>query len=125
MSGKTRCAERRSCPGSAFIADFTKEIVAPSHILFSFDAFGGAAVNHPKHPTSLIATSHDNLHGISGRAKNGADLRDVTQSGQDVDGVSILQDQHKGVSGAQGLGVAESGRAQGLVIAFTASQTRA
>jgi hypothetical protein len=102
----------------SLITDLAEKVVPPCDILLSFDPFGRAAVNDAKHTAALLTLSNDNFDGIRGRAEYRAHFGHVSNRVHHIDGVRILQHQHKGVATGKRLGVADSDVSKRLVVSF-------
>jgi len=98
--------------------------VAPDYICLALYAFRGAAIDDTEHTLTLFSPSHNDLHWIGRRAENRTDFGHVADSVQDIDGIGIPDDQHKGVAGAQRLGVPYGGITKGLIVPFRPRQAR-
>ena len=68
--------------------------------------------------TALLTLSNDNFHGVGGRAEYRAHLRHVSDRIHQIDGVRILQYQHKRVTATECLGVAYSNIPKRLIVSF-------
>src|SRR5271157_697787 len=81
----------------AFVTDLAQQVVPPSDVCGPLHPFRTTAVNHPQHPLTLLTPGHDDLDRVSGRTKDRADLRHVPDCAQYIDGIGILDHEHKRV----------------------------
>src|SRR5262249_31360741 len=96
-------AHKSRQPTSPLVADLPQQLVTPGDVFRSFDALWQTTVNHPHHTLSLFTPCHDDFNGVGGGAKDRANFGHVPDGAQDIDGISVLNHQHKRVTRSERL----------------------
>jgi hypothetical protein len=88
-------------PGALqLIFEFPQQVFSPGNAIFFFNAFGRRAVNDAHDPPAEFRLGQDDLDGICRGAENSADLLAHLDRVKHVDRKGILQNDDKGMAGA-------------------------
>ena len=90
----------------------------PGYVRLSFYTFWRTAVDDAKNTSALLTFRNDNFDWIGGSAEYGTDFGHVTDRVQQIDGISMLQQQDKGVAASQCLDIAQGRIAKGCIVSF-------
>lgn len=87
-----------SAPRLTLVLDHPQESLAFLLVFFLFYAERGLAVNYTEDAAALLALGHNDLQGVGGGAIDSANLWDLLDAVQTVDGKHILHENDKSVA---------------------------
>ena len=108
----------------SLVADGPQKLLAGRYVRWFLEAFRRCPINHTDHSTPVFCFRQHYLQGVRGRAKDGANLRDIPKGIQQVDRICIAQHQHKHVTGGQYLRIANRNGLEFVVIPVCPDQAQ-